>query len=144
MCCSSLKAQHSVTAQERMFRLAERDHDLSLRTLSLESKIPLRTLQNWKNGAVMPAWALFALGEAGLPDYLTSLVANPFRKHVGTDGIEDSGFHQAATEAAKFSGEYLDCTAPDSEMGPDLSPREKARLAEHASRAGGKLRAVAA
>lgn len=143
MCFSSHQAQHSVLAQERMFRLAERDHDLPLRTLAAESGIPLRTLQNWKGGAVMPAWALGALGQAGVPDYLTSLVLNPFEKHVGTNGAEEGSFHQAAREASGYQDEYLEATSPDSEAGPDLSPREKARLAEKAARAGGTLRAVA-
>ena len=143
MCFDSRDAQHSVQAQERMFRLAERDHDLSLRTLAAESGIPLRTLQNWKAGAVMPAWALFALGRAGVPDYLASLIASPFSKVVGTDLIEEGSYHEAAKESQAFGSEYLECTAPESEMGPELSPREKARLGETASRAGGKLRAVA-
>lgn len=143
MCFNSQQAQHSVLAQERMFRLAERDHDLSLRTLAAESGIPLRTLQNWKGGAVMPAWALGALGAAGVPDYLTSLVINPFAKHIGSNADEDSAYHEAASEAIGFGHEFLNATAPDSELGPDLSPREKARLSERAARAGGKLRAVA-
>lgn len=144
MCFNSSQAQHSVLAQERMFRLAERDHDLSLRTLAAESQIPLRTLQNWKAGAVMPAWALFALGQAGIPDYLTSLVSNPFAKHVGTNGAEEGTFHKAAIEASGYNAEFLEATSPDSEAGPDLSPRERAKLSEIAARAGGTLRAVAA
>jgi hypothetical protein len=144
MCFNSKSAQLSVLAQERMFRLAERDHDLSLRTLALESGIPLRTLQNWKAGAVMPAWALFALGKAGVPDHLTSLVGNAFGKHVGTDHIEDGGLHEAATEAIGFGHEYLNAASADSEGGPIITPRERAKLGERAMRAAGKLRAVAA
>jgi hypothetical protein len=143
MCFNSKPAQLSVLAQERMFRLAERDHDLPLRTLAAESGIPLRTLQNWKAGAVMPAWALFALGEAGVPDYLTSLVGNPFAKHIGTNGAEEGTYHKAAVDASGYQAEFLECTSPESEAGPDLSPREKARLAEIAARAGGTLRAIA-
>lgn len=142
MCFDSTLAQHSVQAQERMFRLAERDHDLPLRVLAAESKIPLRTLQNWKNGAVMPAWALFALGAAGVPDYLTSLIATPFQKVVGSESVEEGAYHNAAIEASGYQSEFLEATSPDSELGPDLSPRERARLSERAARAGGALRAV--
>ena len=144
MCNRSDQAQHSVTAQERMFRLAERDFGLSLPILSAESGIPLRTLQNWKAGAVMPAWALFALGQAGVPDYLTSLLGNPFKKHVGTNGAEEDGaLHEAVAEASAVATEFLEATAAHSEGGAALTPREEARIRERALRAGHKLRAVA-
>jgi hypothetical protein len=74
MCSPTGLARNSIEAQERMFRLAERDFGLSIRTLHLETRIPVNTLQGWRNGTTMPAWALGALGKAGIPDYLLSLV----------------------------------------------------------------------
>lgn len=144
MCNRSQAAQISVLAQERMFRLAERDFDLSLPILSADTGIPLNTLRGWKNGATMPAWALGALAVAGVPDYLLSLVLHPFERIVATDKAGDGALHEAAAEAAGFSAEFLSATSPGSEAGPDLSPREKARLAERALRASSRLRAVAA
>lgn len=143
MCNLNALARNSVTAQERMFRLAERDHGLSIAALSLETGIPRNTLAGWKNGATMPAWALGALGRAGVPNHLLSLTLHPFHRHIGTDGSEEGAFHDAAMGAGEYNQEFLSATAPDSEMGPDLSPREKARLGEVAMRAGGRLRAVA-
>lgn len=143
MCNRTEKARHSVTAQERMFRLAERDYDLSLPILAAESGIPLNTLRGWKGGATMPAWALGALGEAGVPDYLLSLVLRPYDRVVEHEKAGEGALHEAATEAIGFGHEFLECTRPDSENGPDLSPRERARLSERALRAGHKLRAVA-
>ncbi len=144
MCKYQPAARNAVTAQERLFRLAERDHGLSLAVLNLETGIPKQTLRDWKAGTTMPAWALFALGAGGVPDYLLSLVANPFGKFVGSDQNGDGAFHEAATEASGFSQEYLTATAPESEGGTAITPREAAKLSERAARAGGKLRAVAA
>lgn len=143
MCSRTQKAQHSVTAQERMFRLAERDFDLSLPILHAESGIPLRTLQSWKAGTTMPAWALGALGEAGIPDYLLSLLLHPFHRVVTTELPGEGALHEAATEATGFAHEFLNATSPNSEGGPAVTPREAARLGEKALRAGAKLRAVA-
>lgn len=144
MCNRNGKARLSVEAQERMFRLAERDFSLSLPILSADTGIPLNTLRGWKNGATMPAWAVGALAEAGVPDYLLSLVLHPFHRIVTTEKPGDGAFHEAASEAVSFGAEFLSATSPDSEAGPDLSPRERARLAERALRAGAKMRAVAA
>jgi hypothetical protein len=144
MCNMSGLARDSVQAQERLFRLAKRDHNLSIQTLHLETKIPKTTLEGWKNGATMPAWALGALGKAGVPEYLLSLILDPFQRFVGKSETGDGIYHEAAAEANAYVQEWLSATNPNSENGASLSPREAARLAEVARRAGGKLRAVAA
>jgi hypothetical protein len=78
-----------------------------------------------------------------VPAYLLSLVAEPFSRFVGTSEDGEAPFHVAAIEANGFSQEFLNATAPDSEGGPAITPREAARLRERAKRAGGVLRAVA-
>ena len=143
MCRISGLARNSIEAQERMFRLAERDFGLSIRTLHIETGIPKNTLDGWRKGTTMPAWAIGALGAAGVPDYLLSLVLLPFERIVDTEQHGDGTLHEAANEAAGFAAEYLHATDPESDGGPILSPRERARLAERALRAGHKLRAVA-
>lgn len=144
MCNRTAKARNSVSAQERMFRLAERDYDLSLPILSADSGIPLNTLRGWKGGATMPAWALGALKEAGVPEYLLSLVLRPYDLVVSHEQPGDGALHEAATEAAGFGHEYLSATSPGSEGGSKITPREAAKLGERAARAAHKLRAVAA
>lgn len=144
MCNMNGLARNSVAAQERMFRLAERDFGLSIKALHFETKIPKTTLQGWKDGTTMPAWALGALGKAGVPDHLLSLCLNGFGKHVGTNDHDDGAFHEAATEANGFAVEYLTATSPESEGGTAITPREAAKLGEKAMKAGAKLRAVAA
>ena len=144
MCSTNALARNSIRLQERMFRLAERDFGLSIPVLAHETGIPKATLQSWKNGTTMPAWALFAIGHAGVPDYLTSLVASPFGKVVGTDAHDDDALHEAVTAASEVVTEYLVAQSPESEGGPAITPRERSRIGEKAERAGGKLRAVGA
>lgn len=144
MCNKTDKARLSVSAQERMFRLAERDFGLSLPILSADTAIPLTTLRGWKGGATMPAWAIGALGEAGVPDYLLSLVLRPFDRVVDHERPGDGALHEAATEAIGFGHEFLEATSPNSDGGQAVTPREAARLSERALRTSAKLRAVAA
>lgn len=144
MCFNSNLARDSVQAQERLFRLAKRDHNLSIATLHLETKIPKQTLTDWSHGTTMPAWALGALGKAGVPEYLLSLILDPFQRFVGKNETGDGVYHEAAAGATEYAQEFLSATSPDSEGGPAITPREAARLGEVARRAGGKLRAVAA
>lgn len=142
MCNFAALARNSVEAQERMFRLAERDFGLSVKALVLETGIPKNTLQGWKNGTTMPAWALGALGKAGVPDHLLSLTLHPFSRHVGTDTNGDGALDELVRETAGFTSEYLDVTAPDSPGGANIIPMERAKLAERALRVEAKARAV--
>jgi hypothetical protein len=144
MCNMNALARNSVGAQERMFRLAERDHGLSIKALCLETGIPKTTLEGWKNGTTMPAWALGALGKAGVPDHLLSLTLNPFARHVGTDTNGDGALDELAREAAGFANDYLEATAPDSPGGSNVIPMEAAKLGERAARMEAKARAVRA
>lgn len=144
MCNFPNLARNSVSAQERMFRLAKRDHGLSIQAIHLETGIPKRTLEGWASGTTMPAWALGALGKAGVPDYLLSLILDPFQRFVGKNETGDGIYHEAAAGATEFAQEYLSATSPNGDGGAAITPREAARLGEVALRAGAKLRAVAA
>ncbi len=143
MCSLHGLARNAVEAQERMFRLAERDYGLSIRALHLETRIPANTLQGWKNGTTMPAWALGALGKAGIPDHLLSLVLNPFGRHVGTNTDGDGALDELARETAGFTCDYLQATDPNSPGGRNVIPMEAAKLAERAMRIEARARAVA-
>lgn len=147
MCRYQPNARNSVQLQERMFRLAETRHGLTLAVLATETGIPKRTLADWKNGTTMPAWALFALGRTTdgkplIPEYLLSLIASPYSMHVGSNEIEDAALHEAVSAANDVTGEFLSATSPDSEGGPAITPREHSRISEKAARAGAKLRAI--
>lgn len=142
MCNMNARARDSVQAQERLFRLAKRDHNLPISTLHLETKIPKSTLEGWRDGATMPAWAVGALGAAGVPDYLLSLVLHPFSRHVGTDTDGDGALDELVRETAGFTNDYLQATDPKSPGGRNVIPMEKAKLAERALRVESVARAV--
>lgn len=134
-------ARNSVELQREMFRLAEHEHGLSIAVLAKTRDIPASTLKGWRDGTVMPTWAI---GELRLPDDVTSLILTPYAKHVGTDETDDGDLDALAKEAAGYNVEYLDARSPSSERGPDLSPRERASLKGRSRRLASVARAAAA
>ena len=134
--------QQIVAAQERMLRLAERDYDLSIKVLSLEARIPERTLASYKKGTMMPMGAFHALCKV-IPDELTSLML-PDGKHIGTDEPGDGDEATLAREAAGYNVEYLNVTDPHSDGGSAITPRERGNLRDRARRLSAVARKVAA
>jgi hypothetical protein len=126
-----------------MFRRAEAEEGLSLRVLSKRSPIPYTTLKGWRDGAAMPAWALGALGEAGIPNEILSLVLEPFRRHVGTDEEGESDFDDAALAANDLSTAVQRARHPKSPGGVAIIHTERAEIIPIARRAAAKARAVA-
>ena len=102
----SQSARNSVALQHEMFRLAKNDYGLSTSVLAKRAKLPKSTLDGWASGHTqMPAWAL---GELGLPDDLTSIILNPYGKHIGTDEPDDGDLATLGREAAGFVSEKLE------------------------------------
>ena len=122
-------ARNSVTAQADMFRFAARDHGLTMKVLHLRTDIPMSTLKGWESGTVIPAWALFKLGQhGGIPDHLLSLVADPFCKHVGTDEHGDGDLDTAALDASDFAQAVAKARYPASPGGTAIVPQEVAAI----------------
>lgn len=112
--------------QERIFRLAERDHGLTLKAISMDSKIGYTTIQSYARGqAVMSAASLFRLVGV-IPDELLSLLL-PDGRHIvrAPDEID----HDALCDLAQ---DYVHTKAAahraDSEAGVKIGPGEEARL----------------
>ena len=123
------QAQNSIDAQGDMFRLADRDHGLSLQRLHLKTKISKNTLKGWANGTVMPAWALFKLGSVGgIPDHLLSLVGEPFERHVGTDETGDGDLDTAGIDMADAVHAIAKARHPASPGGVAIVPQEVAQI----------------
>jgi hypothetical protein len=140
---SSSIAQDIISRQERMLRLAERDHDLTLSVLHAETGISKQTLSSWKNDVAMPAWALVVLSQI-IPDHLVSLLFEPVGRCVVTCEHGDGDLDALAKESAGYNVEYLDARSPNSEGGHDLSPREKANLKDRSRRIAAVARRAAA
>lgn len=134
-----LPGQDSVAAQRELFRLAEAECGLSIRAIAARSPLPVSTLKGWREGNAMPAWALGALGEAGVPDHLLSLVLEPFGRHVGTDESDDGDLDHLGRESAHYLAEHADAKADGV-----VTHIEKAKLKGRARRIAGVARRVAA
>ena len=135
--------QDIISRQERMLRLAERDHDLTLAVLSAETGIPKPTLASWKKDTAMPAWALVLLSRV-LPDELTSLLFEPVARYVGTCEGGDGDLDALARESATYNVEYLHARDPESDGGTALTPRERATLKDRSRRVAAVARCAAA
>ena len=134
--------RNSIGNQAELFRLAERDYGLSIKLLAAKTDIPVATLRDWRDGTVMPAWALFKLAhEGGVPDYLVSFIAEPFRRAVVMDE-QESDLDLIAADAAEFSHEYAKARNAHGPGGIAIVPQEAAVLMDIAKRMAGRARAL--
>lgn len=143
MAAMTLPARDSVSAQAELFRRADIEEGLSLRAIAARSPIPFSTLKGWKDGTAMPAWALFALGDAGVPDHLLSLVGASFGRCVVTEEEGDGDLDTAAIEAADFVGEVARARSPKSPGGIAIVPQEAAIIHPKRQRACAAMRRAA-
>lgn len=115
-------------AQARMFRLAERDHSLSRKVLSLESGISYSTLKSWASGTEMPVSALAKLA-AVIPNELTSLLLGQIGKHIADDDADEGSIDELAGETSRFVAAYVEARADGV-----VSPIERRGLQDRARR----------
>jgi hypothetical protein len=140
----STPARNSVNAQIEMFRLAKADHGLTPAAISKLTPISKSTLEGWAEGAAMPAWALGALGEAGIPDHLLSMILEPFSRHVGTDEDGEGDLDTAADEALEFAHSVQRARSPKSPGGVAIVPQERLVIVPKGNRACASIRRAAA
>lgn len=133
----SIPARDSVAAQIEMFRRAKADEGLSVAVLHQRDRhLKLATLRGWASGAAaMPAWAIGALGEAGVPDHLLSLVTEPFARCVTTEDDGDGDLDTAAGEAIDFASAVSRARHPASPGGTAIVPQEVAAIVPKLQRA---------
>lgn len=106
-----LPGRDSVEAQRELFRLAAKEQGLTIEVIAQRSPLNVSTMKGWRDGAAMPAWAIGALGAAGIADHLLSLITAPYGRHVGTDETGDGDLDALGREAAHFNAEKLDAEA---------------------------------
>jgi len=125
----SLPARDSVAAQRELFRVAA-TKGLTLKVLSTRDvHLSYSTIKGWATGeTAMPAWAIGALGEAGVPDDLLSLVTQPFGRSVVSDEEGDGDLDDAAIAASDFACEVARARHPNSPGGIAIVPQEKSMI----------------
>lgn len=140
MCNEHPQYRKFAERQSDMFRLAERDHDLTLARLSALTGFHRNTLSGWKNGDhQMPTWA-FAILCQHIPDDLTSLMLEPSGKAVSTP-TDTACFDQLASAAIEYANRLVSARSPSSPGGTAIVPCEAVELTESKRRLGAKARA---
>jgi len=120
-------AQAVEAGQLAMFRLAERDHGLTLKILALETGIPHGTLRSYAQGTAMPVSALVKLTRA-IPNELTSLMLDPGGKAVSDADAEETDLDDAAIAALEYALRWAKSRHPDSPSGVKIDHTEKPGL----------------
>lgn len=123
--------------QEIVFRLAVRDHGLTLKAISLDAGIGYTTIQSYAKGqAVMSIASMFRLVGV-IPDELLSLLL-PDGRHIvrAPEEIDHDALCELATDYVETK---MAAHRADSPMGPEIAPCENDTLTGKAV----KLRAVA-
>lgn len=112
--------------QERVFRLAARDHGLSLKAISLDSGLAYNTVQTYAGGqAVMSIASLFKLVGV-IPNELLSLLLPEGQVIVSVpSGIDHD---QMADAFADYLKTKNDAHHPDSPAGRDIADCEREQL----------------
>lgn len=98
--------------QLAMFRLAERDHGLSLKILALESGIPHGTLRSYAQGTTMPVPALVKLSKV-IPNELTSLMLDPGGKAITDAETDETDIDDLARAAVDILQRYVSARHPE-------------------------------
>ena len=118
-------------AQERMFRLAARDCDLTIKAISLDSGIPYNTLRCYAGHkgaqAMMPVSALLKLVGV-IPDELLSHLFEPVGRHLVEDETDDGDHDSINPACIDFTAALARARHPDSPEGVNIAPCEDKEL----------------
>lgn len=113
-------------SQERVFRLAQRDHGLTLKAISLDSGLGYTTIQSYASGnAVMSIAGLFKLIGV-IPDELLSLLLPDGRLIVAQS--ENTDHDEFAAKCIELVTQTAAAHRPESECAEKIGPNESARL----------------
>lgn len=122
--------------QERVFRLAQRDHGLTLKAISLDAGLGYTTVQSYAGGhAVMSIASLYRLVGV-IPDELLSLLLPD--GHLIVAQSENTDHDEFAAKCIELVTQTAAAHRPDSECAEKIGPNEHKSL--NATRA--HLRAV--
>lgn len=130
----------TLESQRRIFRLASRDYDLTLKKISIDSNVPYATIRTYASGdAMMPVAVLIKLCDV-VPDHLLSQLFDPVGRHLVVNEESEGDMDELGREAATFTAEYVNAKSDGI-----VTPLERSRLAARAGRladAAGKVSAA--
>jgi len=144
MADGTLPARDSIAAQRELFRRAEAEEGLSIAVIAKRAPLSPNTMRGWRDGSAMPAWAIGALKQAGVPDHLLSLILEPFACFVVSDEDGEGDLDTAANDALEFATEVNKAHHPNSPGGLAIVPQEKAVIEPKRQRACASIRRAAA
>lgn len=124
----------TLEAQKRVFRLAVRDHDCTLNSISLDSNIPYNTIRSYASGdAAMPLPAFSKLCDV-IPDYLLSQLLVKSDRQIAPipTGID---FDQLGRKCMAYVSELAQAHSPESPGGTEIVKVEEESLTRHAPKA---------
>jgi hypothetical protein len=125
--------------QRRIGRLAERDHGLSLKAISLDSGIPYNTIRSYfgqSDGmaqAVLPVTALVKLIGV-VPDYLLSQLLDPAHKRIADQNDGDDDHDTLAANCIDFASRTAAARHPDGPGGVEITEDEDRELRQSRQR----------
>lgn len=112
--------------QQRIFRLAERDHGLSLKAISIDSGIPYNSVRGYAAGhTVLPVPAMLKLVDV-IPDDLLSHLFHPVSRHIVPVAGIDGDLDELGDKADDLATEVRRSRHPKSPGGVDIVSAEVA------------------
>lgn len=144
MACDDRITALVLEAQQRIFRLADRDFGLSLKSISLDSGIPYNSIRGYASGhTVLPVPALLKLVGV-VPDALLSHLLDPVERHIAPNDNNDSDLDELADAADELAADVRRARHPNSPGGVNIVPIERSGIVGKAKRFGATAKAVSA
>lgn len=109
-----------------MFRLAERDYDLTTKRLALLSGMSAETLNTYRNGTAIPLHAFVQLARY-IPDDLLTMCVEPAGKFIASENGEGD-LDTAGLDAAEVANKVQRARSPASPGGIAIVPQERAEI----------------
>jgi hypothetical protein len=120
-------SEKTLEAQQDVFRLAERDYDLTKKAISSRSGIGYDSVLDYASGkTAMPIVALLKLCDV-IPDHLLSHLLDPVGRYIASNETRDGDLADLGREASRFTHDFVEAVSDG-----NVTPIERAKLIEGA------------
>lgn len=111
-------------AQRRIFRLAERDHGLTFKAVSLDSGIAYNSIRGYASGETIMSIPTMLRLVGVIPDSLLSHLLDPVGRHLAENETDDGDHDSLATNCIDFAARHAQARHPQSPAGVEIAPCE--------------------